>query len=105
MRILIVLIALLLTGAQLAAAEDWPQFRGPTGQGLSSETGLPLEWSESQNVRWKTTVPGTGWSSPVVADGRVWLTTAVVDRNATTLRTLAFDAASGRQIVDVEVFR
>ena len=105
MRILIVLVALLLTGARLAAAEDWPQFRGPTGQGLSSETGLPLEWSESQNVRWKTAVPGTGWSSPVVADGRVWLTTAVVDRNATTLRALAFDAASGRQIVDVEVFR
>ena len=88
-----------------AAAEDWPQFRGPTGQGISTETGLPLEWSESQNVRWKTAVPGTGWSSPVVADGRVWLTTAVVDRNATTLRALAFDAASGRQIVDVEVFR
>ena len=105
MPILLVLISWLLTGALVAAAEDWPQFRGPTGQGLSSETGLPLEWSESQNVRWKTAVPGTGWSSPVVAGDRVWLTTAVVDRNGTSLRALAFDAASGRQVVDVEVFR
>jgi outer membrane protein assembly factor BamB len=105
MRILIVLVTCFLTGARLAAAEDWPQFRGPTGQGLSAETGLPVEWSESRNVRWKTTVPGTGWSSPVVAGDRVWLTTAVADRNATTLRLLAFEAATGRQVVDAEVFR
>ena len=69
-------IALLLTliGASVRA-EDWPQFRGPTGQGHSTERGLPLEWSESRNVVWKTPVPGRGWSSPVVAGGRVWLTT------------------------------
>ena len=58
-------------------AEEWPAFRGPTGQGHSSEVGLPFEWSESRNVRWKTPVPGRGWSSPVVSGGRVWLTTAV----------------------------
>jgi outer membrane protein assembly factor BamB len=102
---LCLLVAWFLAGPPLAAAEDWPQFRGPTGQGLSGETGLPGEWSESQNVRWKTAVPGTGWSSPIVAGDRVWLTTAVADRNATTLRLLAFDAASGRQVVDAEVFR
>jgi outer membrane protein assembly factor BamB len=101
----ILLASALLTAAHVLAAEDWPQFRGPTGQGISAETGLPLEWSESQNVRWKTAVPGIGWSSPVVAGDRVWLTTAVVDRNATTLRALAFDAASGKQVVDAEVFR
>ena len=48
-------------------AEDWPQFRGPTGQGHSIERGLPLEWSETRNVIWKSAVPGRGWSSPVVA--------------------------------------
>src|SRR6186713_552024 len=53
-----------------AAAEDWPQFRGPTGQGHSSESGLPVEWSETSNIVWKTRVPGTGWSSPVVAGGK-----------------------------------
>jgi outer membrane protein assembly factor BamB len=102
---LVIALAVWLLAVRPAAAEDWPQFRGPTGQGHSSEKELPLEWSESRNVRWKTAVAGTGWSSPVVADGRVWLTTAVADRNATTLRALAFDAASGRPIVDAEVFR
>ena len=49
------------------------------GQGASAETGLPLQWSESTNVTWKAPVPGRGWSSPVVAGDRVWLTTAVDD--------------------------
>jgi outer membrane protein assembly factor BamB len=91
-------------------AEDWPQFRGPTGQGHSSERNLPLEWSETRNVAWRTAVNGSGWSSPAVAGGRIWLTAV---RNAEgsrsgrnlSLRALAFDASTGRQIVDVEVFR
>src|SRR5438093_8401749 len=86
-------------------AEDWPQFRGPSGQGHSTERDVPLEWSESRNVRWKTPVPGRGWSSPVVSAGRVWLTTAVTERGGASLRALAFDADSGREVVNVEVFR
>jgi outer membrane protein assembly factor BamB len=86
-------------------AEDWPQFRGPTGQGHSSERGVPLEWTESHNVRWKTPVPGRGWSSPVVSAGRIWLTTAVTERGAASFRALAFDVESGREVVNVEVFR
>jgi len=93
---------LTLIAIELRAA-DWPQFRGPTGQGHSSETGLPLEWSESRNVVWKTPVPGRGWSSPVVAGGRVWLTTASKDKGA-SLRAIAFDVDTGREIVNVEVF-
>jgi outer membrane protein assembly factor BamB len=85
-------------------AEEWPQFRGPSGQGHSSEHGLPLEWSESRNVVWKTPVPGSGWSSPVVAGGRIWLTTAVKERGV-TLRVLAFDVESGREVVNTQVFR
>jgi len=61
----------LALSALTVRAEDWPQFRGPTGQGHSTERGLPSEWSESRNVKWKTPVPGMGWSSPVVAEGRV----------------------------------
>jgi outer membrane protein assembly factor BamB/beta-lactamase superfamily II metal-dependent hydrolase len=87
-----------------ARAEDWPEFRGPTGQGHSSERGLPFQWSESQNVLWKTRVEGLGWSSPVVAGGRVWLTSAVSGRG-TSLRAIAFDADTGRELVNVEVFR
>src|SRR5262245_7770197 len=85
------------------AAEDWPQFRGPTGQGHSAEATAPLFWSETKNIKWKSAVPGTGWSSPVVADGRVWLTTATGGRDV-SLRVLAFDAESGRELVNVEVF-
>ena len=84
---------------------QWAEFRGPTGQGHSSEQNLPLEWSESRNIAWKVPVPGLAWSSPVVANGRVWVTTAVADRGAVSLRLLAFDAASGHQGLDVEVFR
>jgi outer membrane protein assembly factor BamB len=96
-------VALAATGFT-ARAEDWPAFRGPTGQGHSTERDVPLEWSESRNVVWKSPVPGLGWSSPVVADGRVWLTTAVKDRGA-SLRAVAFDVATGRQLVNAEVFR
>jgi outer membrane protein assembly factor BamB len=99
--------------ASPAAAQDWPQFRGPGGQGHSDERGLPLEWSETRNVAWKSPIPGLGWSSPVVAGGRVWLTTASegttrdgrADRDSVSLRAIAFDVATGREVVNVELFR
>ena len=103
----------LVWNASTLIAVDWPQFRGPTGQGHSDERGLPLEWSESRNISWKTPLPGRGWSSPVVADGRVWLTTAVHrgagaaganDVKGASLRTLAYDVDTGREVVNVEVF-
>jgi outer membrane protein assembly factor BamB len=86
------------------SAEDWPEFRGPTAQGHSTERGLPLEWSESRNVIWKARVPGLGWSSPVVAGGRVWVTSAIKERGG-SLRALAFDLETGRELVNAEVFR
>ena len=98
------LVLLVLLVAPVARAQEWPEFRGPTGQGHSTERGLPVEWSESRNVIWKTPVPGLGWSSPVVASGRVWLTSAVGE-GARSLRLLSFDAASGQPFVNVEVFR
>jgi hypothetical protein len=58
-----------------AAAENWPRFRGPTGQGISTETGLPTRWSATENVAWKTPIPGQGWSSPIVWGDRVFATT------------------------------
>jgi outer membrane protein assembly factor BamB len=86
-------------------AQDWPQFRGPGGQGLSAETRVPTEWSETKNVAWKAPVAGRGWSSPVVAGGRVWLTSSVVAKGAASLRVLAYDAADGREVVNVEAFK
>ena len=98
-------LALTLITAHAADA-DWPQFRGPTGQGLSEATGVPVEWSDSKNVAWKVEVPGKGWSSPVLSKGRLYLTTAVGDSTiGITLRALCLDAADGRTLWDTEVFR
>ena len=93
----------------IVSAGQWPEFRGPSGQGQASETGLPLDWSESRNVVWKSAVPGRGWSSPVVTGGRIWLTTSTESaegrRRGVSLRVLAFDIATGRELVNTEVFR
>lgn len=68
-----------------AARADWPEFRGPWGNGCVSAPGnnkplgLPLEWSETNNVKWKTEIPYRGWSTPVVLNGQVWVTTATED--------------------------
>jgi len=105
------LVLLLIAGASaLTQAEDWPQFRGPTGQGHATERGLPLQWSETSNIVWKSPVPGLGWSSPAVANGRVWLTTVVESKErrgrvSASLRALAYDVATGKELVNVEVFR
>jgi outer membrane protein assembly factor BamB len=85
-------------------AEDWPQFRGPGGEGHSAEKDLPLRWSESQNILWKTSIAGRGWSSPVVSGGRVWLTTSVERGGTASLRVLAYDVQSGTEVVNTEVF-
>jgi outer membrane protein assembly factor BamB len=97
-------VALALFSSVQFTAEDWPQFRGPDGEGHSTEKGLPLQWSESQNILWKTPVAGRGWSSPVVAGGRVWLTTATERQGRGSLRVLAYDVQSGREVINLEVF-
>src|SRR6476620_1542446 len=72
--------ALVLSVVSFAGAEtNWPQFRGPGGQGVSDATGLPVKWSEGENVAWKTAVHGRAWSSPVVWGEQVWVTTATED--------------------------
>ena len=97
--------AALLCATTAVHASDWPQFRGPTGQGHAPDRSAPLTWSETENVAWKAAVPGRGWSSPVIGDGLVWLTTAVTERGeGTSLRLLAYDTGSGAAAMDVEVF-
>jgi outer membrane protein assembly factor BamB len=97
MKILLSLLLLFVTPS------DWPQFRGPTGQGTSDEQGLPLTWSETTNVRWKIAIPGKGWSSPVVQGDRIWLTTATEEGKS--LRAISVDLNSGAIVQNVEVFR
>ena len=99
------LLCVLALGAATANADDWPEFRGPTGQGHAPDAGVPLTWSETENVAWKVPVPGLGWSSPAIADGRIWLTSAVTEPDdGSSLRLLAYDVATGDQTLDVEVF-
>ena len=93
----------LILPSLVAEADDWPQFRGPGGDGRSSESNLPLTWSESRNIRWKVAIPGRGWSSPVIVGGDLWLTTAT-DGNR-SLRLVSVDAVTGRIQTNVEVFR
>jgi outer membrane protein assembly factor BamB len=84
-------------------AQDWTQFRGPTGQGLSDEHGLPLLWSETKNVRWKVAIPGSGWSSPAILGDHIWLTTATEDGKS--LRAICVARNTGAILQNVEVFR
>lgn len=103
------LVLLLSLPLPLFAQADWPEFRGPTGQGLAGDVKLPTEWGPDKNVAWKVPVPGKGWSSPVVAAGRVYLTTAAPLGDGPSadqsLRALCLDAATGKTLWDVEVFR
>lgn len=73
----IVLLVVALNAAFLPAQDDWPQFRGRGALGIASSDAIPDQWSATENVAWKTDIPGRGWSSPIVAGNRVFLTTVV----------------------------
>jgi len=92
----------LAVAATLEAA-NWPQFRGSTGQGHSSETGLPLKWTTTENIAWKAELPGESWSSPIVWGERVFVTTAT--ENGASCRVFALDRKSGKILWDKEVFQ
>src|SRR5712692_10704827 len=83
-------------------AQDWPEFRGPTGQGISDERGLPVTWSETKNVKWKVAIPGKGWSSPAIQGDRIWLTTATEDGKS--LRAICIDRNTGAITQNIELF-
>jgi outer membrane protein assembly factor BamB len=87
--------------AAVPAAEDWPQFRGPGGDGHAAGS-LPLTWSETANVTWQAPIHGRAWSSPIVVGSRVWLTTATPDGKR--LGVVAVDRASGRVVHDATLF-
>jgi len=93
MRRLIV-SALLLAAAAPLRAEDWPCWRGPRLDGSSAETNLPLKWTATQNLAWKTPIPGVGHSSPVVCGDRVFLTTCLLKEQERVL--LCLDRRDGR---------
>lgn len=101
MKVIFVSLLLLLSAA--APAANWPQFRGPNGQGITPETDFPLHWSATSNVVWKTPIPGEAWSSPIVWGDHVFVTTAT--DGGETCRVLALDRREGRVLWDRAVFK
>jgi outer membrane protein assembly factor BamB len=94
---------LVLCVVSLVGAEtNWPQFRGPGGQGVSDATGLPVKWGEGENVAWKTAIHGRAWSSPVVWGEQVWVTTATEDGRE--LGVVCVDKGSGKVVWDQKLF-
>jgi outer membrane protein assembly factor BamB len=100
------MVCLVVLAVGIPGSADWPQFRGPTGQGLGDARGLPVSWSDTENVAWKVAVPGLGWSSPAVVAGRIYLTTALPGGNEPrqSLRALCLDADTGATLWDRELF-
>jgi outer membrane protein assembly factor BamB len=102
----LVLAMLALTG--LPAWADWPGFRGPWGDGhvsapgVTNPIGLPLHWSETENLKWKTEIPERGWSTPAVMGGQVWLTTATPDGH--DFFVICVDAETGRIRLNQKLF-
>jgi len=91
-----------LAGVGVLGSTSWPQFRGPDGDGHADSLRLPLAWKTGENVTWDVAIPGTGWSSPVIADQKAWLATALDDGHS--LRAVAVDIRSGQIVHNVELF-
>lgn len=94
MRMIPILLLSLVVSA--VHAEDWPQFRGPAGNGISPEDSFPTKWSRDENVKWRVELPGVGNSSPIVSAGKVFVTVAADSGRQRTL--LCFDRDSGKRL-------
>ena len=92
-----------LTVCDSAWGENWMRFRGPTGQGISSETELPVRWSATKNIKWKTSLPGKGWSSPIVFEDHVFLTASTEE--GVSCRVICINRKDGSIAWTTEVHR
>src|SRR5277367_5934527 len=108
MRTLAAFLLFSFCGLAASARDDWPDFRGPwrdgraTAPGQTNLLGLPLHWSETENVKRKTPIPFRGWSSPVILNGQIWLTTATVDGH--DFFAVCVDQETGKIIFDNKIF-
>ena len=82
--------------AGLIRAENWPGWRGPSGDGISAGKGIPTKWSSTENIAWKIAVPGEGHSSPIVWGDKVFLTSSLTEKNKRIL--LCIDRLSGQTV-------
>src|SRR5437762_2638214 len=101
-RLLGVGAALLLLTIAIRA-EPWPQWRGPRGDGTSTESNVPIRWSATDHIGWKVPIPGKGYSSPIVWDERIFVTTCLEDEEKRLL--LCLDRSNGKLLWQREVLR
>jgi outer membrane protein assembly factor BamB len=104
---MIATLCVFAAGLRGPARADWPEFRGPLGNGYVAVSNdpvgeIPLTWSESQNIRWKTPIPFRGWSTPVVMGGQIWLTTATEDGH--DFFVICVDSKTGKILRNNKVF-
>ena len=88
-----IVILLILNSMTVSRAQNWPCWRGPAGDGTSTETNLPTRWDSVTNVIWKIPVPGTGYSSPIIWNDRLFLVTAFAETHEKIL--LCYDSKKG----------
>ncbi len=81
--------------------DNWPQFRGPSGNGIADVRSAPVRWSETENIRWKTAIHGKGWSSPVIWGNQIWMTTALADGKERF--AVCVDRQTGKIVFDLKV--
>ncbi|MCD6050176.1 MAG: outer rane biosis protein BamB, partial [Verrucomicrobia bacterium] len=104
-RFCILGLVLCCVAAANVFAADWAEFRG-AAHGNAAAKSLPLNWSATENVKWKIELPGKGWSSPALFRDRLYLTSAIPnDVGSQSLHTLCVDAKSGKVLWNTEVFR
>ncbi len=94
--------SLVLLHGWITFGAEWPAFRGPHGDGSVTGSKLPLHWSETENVRWKIAIPHLGWSTPVVQENRVWMTSATT--NGHDYFAFCVDADSGKTLFEKHLF-
>jgi outer membrane protein assembly factor BamB len=102
MRIMLSVLTVVCLATNVSSAENWPEFRGPLGNGHAAALGLPLQWSETENVVWKTPIHDKGWSSPVIWGNQIWLTTASADGHK--LFAMCIDKTTGKIVHDIQLF-
>jgi len=109
-RLFILMLVFVVAFSSACTAEDWPIFRGPRGDGVTNQS-LPTQWGADKNIAWRTEIPGEGWSSPVTAGDRIYLTAAIpageVDdeqkKQAYTLSLVIIDAGSGKILKTIPI--
>src|SRR5262245_21392636 len=95
MRTLICCMVVVLGWVSEGWAENWPSWRGPRGDGISAEKGLPTTWSPTENIRWKVTLPVPGNSTPIVWGNPIFLTQSL-NKKGTERAILSFDRVGGQ---------